>query len=195
MAQPQQLSPNQIYWVCVASVSLCLQSPGAVWPICPGQLYFTALKSSFVKIVLWEGRGSSWVRATHPLKVHHMDLKMILRLLRWNMMSASTAYFTSNDVVGSYWTFWFTRIFFFKDLLQTLFALDCAKPGSQWAFGENSSGIEWSVTRPWLTLSMEEASQTCCQHLVQRAAGPLRRERPSTSSATGPQTWEASVQV
>lgn len=195
MAQPQQLSPNQIYWVCVASVSLCLQSPGAVWPICPGQLYFTALKSSFVKIVLWEGRGSSWVRATHPHKVHHMDLKMVLRPLRWNMMSGIYGLFHFQRCCGKLLDLLIYQDFFFKDLLQTLFALDCAKLGSQWAFGENSSGIEWSVTRPWLTLSKEEASQTCCQHLVQRAAGPLRRERPSTSSATGPQTWEASVQV
>lgn len=107
-----------------------------------------------------------------------MDLKVALRAFSWMMISNPVAYFTSNR----------------QDLLQTLCAWDCRKPGSQWAFGVSSSGIEWSVTRPWLTLSMEEASQTC-HHLVLRARGPLRRECPWTSSATGPQTWEASAQV
>lgn len=41
LAQPLQLSPNQIYWVCVASVSPCLQPPRAFLSICAQQLYYT----------------------------------------------------------------------------------------------------------------------------------------------------------
>lgn len=40
VAQPLQLSPNQIYWVCVASVSRCLHAPRAISPICPRQFHY-----------------------------------------------------------------------------------------------------------------------------------------------------------
>lgn len=93
--------------------------------------------------------------------------------------------------------FVFLGIFFkfASNTLESFCALYRTTPGSQWAFGESSSGIEWSVSRPWLTLCMEEASQTFSHHLVRRAVATLRHECPSTSSVTGPRTWEASVRV
>lgn len=39
VAQPLHLSPNQIYWVCVASVSPCLHPPRAISTICPRQFH------------------------------------------------------------------------------------------------------------------------------------------------------------
>lgn len=130
--------------------------------------------------------------ASHPHKVHLLDLEMVLGAFCWYWLIS---------LLKMLWDltrpFVFPGIFFkfASNTFESFCALDRTTPGSQWAFGERSSGIEWSVTRPWLTLCMEEASQTFSHHLVQKAVATLRHECPSTSSATGPRTWEASVRV
>lgn len=85
VAQPLQLSPSQIYWVCVASVSPCLQPPRAFLPICPRQLYYIHC----FKVILCKectvSRGNTIVkrsvhwRACNPQKLQLMDGKLVLK--------------------------------------------------------------------------------------------------------------------
>lgn len=116
LPQPLLLSPNQIYWVCVASVSPGFHPPWAISPICPQQFHYvhcaTVLLSKESALLhqnwcfrtkpLIQPNYSSWIEEVAFL--NHMQPWIILLQMLWDITELFR-FFGTSRVKADAWLF------------------------------------------------------------------------------------------